>query len=88
MRDGEVGRGDLLITEQQDVEVDRARPLRLGSNAAEVVLDLLQVAEQLLGTQSRVDLGDSVRELGLLLEVGGLAVVGMADALDARIRNL
>lgn len=54
-----------LITEEQQIEVNGARPPRFGSDAAEVVLDALHGGVKLFCRALAVELGNCVEERSL-----------------------
>ena len=67
MRDGEAGLVDRALPEEEQVEVDRARPpARPFAHAAERALDVEQAIEQLARRQVGLQLRDGVQERRLI----------------------
>jgi hypothetical protein len=76
MGDGQARLVHGLLAEQEEVEVDRARPPAFLAHAAEALLDRQQALEQLPRTEIGLDPNGAVQEGALLHGPDGL---GLAD---------
>jgi hypothetical protein len=80
VRDHRVGRRAAQLAEQQDVDVDRARSVRLAADAAELLLDREARLEQRLGRERRLAVRHRVHEPVLGRAADGLGEVERAGA--------
>ena len=83
----EPGRGDFLVAEQQEVEVERAGPASGNAETvtAEVPLDVEQRVEELPRCQLRLELDGAVEETGLVDVADGLGVTKARNAHNVRV---